>query len=106
MPSGVQTCALDRKSTRLNSSHGSISYAVFCFKKNDNEAHENNAVPEGHLERPLLGVRHQGARCPGGAHFFEHADVVGSEGLFFVFFLNGGPPGSPALPPPAAPPRS
>src|SRR3989337_1792773 len=34
MPSsGVQTCALDRKSTRLNSSHGSISYAVFCLKK-------------------------------------------------------------------------
>src|SRR3989337_2784552 len=33
MPSsGVQTCA-DRKSTRLNSSHGSISYAVFCLKK-------------------------------------------------------------------------
>src|SRR3989337_852224 len=30
---GVQTCALpiDRKSTRLNSSHGSISYAVFCL---------------------------------------------------------------------------
>src|SRR6266542_4986260 len=24
---------LDRKSTRLNSSHGSISYAVFCWKK-------------------------------------------------------------------------
>src|SRR3989337_2879659 len=24
---------LDRKSTRLNSSHGSISYAVFCFQK-------------------------------------------------------------------------
>src|SRR5207245_9853679 len=27
---GVHT---DRKSTRLNSSHGSISYAVFCLKK-------------------------------------------------------------------------
>src|SRR5689334_24254335 len=25
--------ALDRKSTRLNSSHSSISYAVFCLKK-------------------------------------------------------------------------
>src|SRR5207245_3963295 len=25
--------SLDRKSTRLNSSHGSISYAVFCLKK-------------------------------------------------------------------------
>src|ERR1039457_2641850 len=34
MPSsGVQTCALDRKSTRLNSSHLVISYAVFCLKK-------------------------------------------------------------------------
>src|SRR5207245_7790791 len=27
---------LDRKSTRLNSSHGSISYAVFCWKKKQN----------------------------------------------------------------------
>src|SRR5207245_9129624 len=26
-------CKRDRKSTRLNSSHGSISYAVFCLKK-------------------------------------------------------------------------
>src|SRR2546429_5115285 len=26
---------LDRKSTRLNSSHGYISYAVFCLKKKD-----------------------------------------------------------------------
>src|SRR5207245_3257803 len=26
----VRDLALDRKSTRLNSSHGSISYAVFC----------------------------------------------------------------------------
>src|SRR5207245_10431616 len=27
------TVQRDRKSTRLNSSHGSISYAVFCLKK-------------------------------------------------------------------------
>src|SRR2546422_7140709 len=27
----------DRKSTRLNSSHGYISYAVFCLKKKINE---------------------------------------------------------------------
>src|SRR5688572_31915997 len=27
------TTALDRKSTRLNSSHSQISYAVFCLKK-------------------------------------------------------------------------
>src|SRR3712207_8540095 len=28
---------LDRKSTRLNSSHANISYAVFCLKKNKDE---------------------------------------------------------------------
>src|SRR2546430_17258699 len=28
----------DRKSTRLNSSHSQISYAVFCLKKKKNEA--------------------------------------------------------------------
>src|SRR3712207_7904626 len=27
----------DRKSTRLNSSHANISYAVFCLKKKNNE---------------------------------------------------------------------
>src|SRR2546422_5950637 len=29
----------DRKSTRLNSSHGYISYAVFCLKKKKNISH-------------------------------------------------------------------
>src|SRR3712207_7069748 len=29
----VLAYALDRKSTRLNSSHANISYAVFCLKK-------------------------------------------------------------------------
>src|SRR3989442_9553245 len=32
-PPTVQTLKLDRKSTRLNSSHVRISYAVFCLKK-------------------------------------------------------------------------
>src|SRR3712207_8752507 len=30
---GAIALALDRKSTRLNSSHANISYAVFCLKK-------------------------------------------------------------------------
>src|SRR2546429_4551515 len=29
----ISPASLDRKSTRLNSSHGYISYAVFCLKK-------------------------------------------------------------------------
>src|SRR2546429_2332161 len=32
-PAADYPAALDRKSTRLNSSHGYISYAVFCLKK-------------------------------------------------------------------------
>src|SRR2546430_17668330 len=31
--SGCLTVEIDRKSTRLNSSHSQISYAVFCLKK-------------------------------------------------------------------------
>src|SRR5437867_6452549 len=32
-PSGADPAGEDRKSTRLNSSHRTISYAVFCLKK-------------------------------------------------------------------------
>src|SRR5256884_2170678 len=37
-PNGSRTLTgkRDRKSTRLNSSHGYISYAVFCLKKKNN----------------------------------------------------------------------
>src|SRR3712207_7733487 len=33
---------LDRKSTRLNSSHANISYAVFCLKKINESCHSND----------------------------------------------------------------
>src|SRR3712207_7816753 len=32
----------DRKSTRLNSSHANISYAVFCLKKKKKKINQNN----------------------------------------------------------------
>src|SRR5256886_10777975 len=32
----ANSVSLDRKSTRLNSSHSQISYAVFCLKKKNN----------------------------------------------------------------------
>src|SRR5687768_17969904 len=37
-----QSDSLDRKSTRLNSSHGYISYAVFCLKKKKTNTHPSN----------------------------------------------------------------
>src|SRR3712207_7942207 len=33
LTAALQRLAVDRKSTRLNSSHANISYAVFCLKK-------------------------------------------------------------------------
>src|SRR5688572_31088253 len=41
---------LDRKSTRLNSSHSQISYAVFCLKKKK----RNNARPSSEWKCVLL----------------------------------------------------
>src|SRR2546428_4591919 len=37
----VQLVGQDRKSTRLNSSHDQISYAVFCLKKKNRTAHSH-----------------------------------------------------------------
>src|SRR2546430_10492007 len=45
----------DRKSTRLNSSHSQISYAVFCLKKKKNDAYV--VVPHQHLLCPSHRVR-------------------------------------------------
>src|SRR5438132_9079436 len=52
------TLALDRKSTRLNSSHTVISYAVFCLKKKNK--HKRIIV-----EDSLTDDRH-GESCPAG----------------------------------------
>src|SRR5256885_6100154 len=59
--------AADRKSTRLNSSHLVISYAVFCLKKTTHigsqvrpprlKPHQPRAIDSGALELLLLGVR-------------------------------------------------
>src|SRR3989337_2258853 len=74
--------SLDRKSTRLNSSHGSISYAVFCLKKNNvtscstspprlNTSQRSTSAPP----RPPVSVgevrpRMGGHRLPGVDFFF------------------------------------
>src|SRR5438445_4030523 len=37
---GASYTLIDRKSTRLNSSHANISYAVFCLKKKKEKKHK------------------------------------------------------------------
>src|SRR2546430_12775168 len=43
----------DRKSTRLNSSHSQISYAVFCLKKKKNET---NRTIQRHLRTHIYRI--------------------------------------------------
>src|SRR2546430_13112516 len=53
---------LDRKSTRLNSSHSQISYAVFCLKKKTNNAEQ---VPRHCVGEVPLALRLRGdSRLP------------------------------------------
>src|SRR5256885_13146080 len=44
----------DRKSTRLNSSHLVISYAVFCLKKKKNQPLEARVQHDSMVQDPLL----------------------------------------------------
>src|SRR2546430_4424765 len=56
----------DRKSTRLNSSHSQISYAVFCLKKKNNQGQDDDRhcrntahmgrASSGRAARPRAGI--------------------------------------------------
>src|SRR3990167_10498348 len=50
---GENPCPTDRKSTRLNSSHSQISYAVFCLKK-------KKTSKERQPPSPALDSNHKG----------------------------------------------
>src|SRR2546430_12016940 len=49
----------DRKSTRLNSSHSQISYAVFSLKKKNQEAQRSAAPSLPEPQAPTLQQAHQ-----------------------------------------------
>src|ERR1017187_9382326 len=102
MRSAVRSIA-DRKSTRLNSSHRCISYAVFCLKKKNNK-NISACLPNPKAQRRTL--RHNPGRgeiCSEGG---GGAVVVGAparilSAVFFFFLKKRAPPEIPPLPPPA-----
>src|ERR1035437_9180835 len=85
----------DRKSTRLNSSHANISYAVFCLKKQDvNYIYELQKHGQQDNLKALGCVTDHGARA---------GITQGlSDILFFFFIITRPPPTSPL--PPTTPP--
>src|SRR2546430_6044857 len=55
----LQEIEQDRKSTRLNSSHSQISYAVFCLKKKKKKrpmpgTHNNYSMMNNHVMMPAV----------------------------------------------------
>src|SRR2546428_5118446 len=50
----LSTNTIDRKSTRLNSSHDQISYAVFCLKKKNNHTSHHHHVSSEATDSLLL----------------------------------------------------
>src|SRR5256884_765165 len=68
----------DRKSTRLNSSHGYISYAVFCLKTNRKQAWRRSRLQGSCrvVARTSNGV--EDARRGSGAAGRHHGRVDGS----------------------------
>src|SRR6202521_2494928 len=77
---------LDRKSTRLNSSHLRISYAVFCLKKKKQV--EVRAAPRSTVPYRSAGcsVRARGARVNGAATCARSPRCRDRICLSFFFF--------------------
>src|ERR1039458_8867729 len=93
----------DRKSTRLNSSHLGISYAVFCLKKKKLHTQPNLACT-WLGSTPIRGwvvLLFRVSPRRSGLAGIPPAVARLARGSFF-FFLNG--PGPPALPPFPPPP--
>src|SRR3954465_12794046 len=104
MPSsGVQTCALDRKSTRLNSSHTIISYAVFCLQKKILSHRPACEIPRDppHTD-PILAPQGADGGEPGARRGRRDAGRRSWRDRLFFFFNARGPPDSSLFPPHAA----
>src|SRR3954467_9755322 len=78
----------DRKSTRLNSSHTIISYAVFCLKKKKTETtyREDRAAVAG--VRPGLPAPTPPPRPPTAPPRGSRRSTCAPFSLFFFFFFN------------------
>src|ERR1039457_7256232 len=87
---------LDRKSTRLNSSHLVISYAVFCLKKNFAIGPGLGAAPAaaGPAASAAAGVRADGLGLGDGESLALSAVDAGVPELGFFFLMIRRPPRS------------
>src|ERR1039458_7345762 len=78
----------DRKSTRLNSSHLGISYAVFCLKKKKNKKNSTDNTATNTQFRLGSSPRGSQVRHDGALQLFScFCSLLSSFFFFFFFFL-------------------
>src|SRR3989337_960317 len=85
---GLHLGGRDRKSTRLNSSHGSISYAVFCLKKKKKQG--NLDIDRGRLSAGPWTWHETSQRAAAGSargRATKPRTDWPYAGCFFFFFL-------------------
>src|SRR5256886_2183652 len=76
---GAKVTVTDRKSTRLNSSHSQISYAVFCLKKKKKILTAFSVTHPGRQFRTFVGypLREHGTESPyRGSHAFMYTRIL------------------------------
>src|ERR1039458_4528999 len=97
---------LDRKSTRLNSSHLGISYAVFCLKKKKQHKRTTHVTTRAHKRLLILihARRRDGLPLCASPRQCLCGRLHGGGRLSLFFFKGGGPPGiHPFSPTPPSP---
>src|ERR1039458_2248176 len=89
----MPSSSIDRKSTRLNSSHLGISYAVFCLKKKNRYDRRPRILL---YTRPLAPPGVYGTRAAAGAtHPLNRIGKIVISipfKVYFFFFVVPGPP--------------
>src|ERR1035438_9396887 len=90
----------DRKSTRLNSSHLGISYAVFCLKKKKKKQESINTIlSEARIDDSVTSAyRRPGERPMRHVHHCSSVSTLRQFFCFFFFLMRRRPPRSTLFP--------
>src|SRR3954470_20574912 len=89
----------DRKSTRLNSSHVEISYAVFCLKKKDTRSSTTSHASDGYIrswyapDTPSTIMKKTWCELPDKLH-----EEIAPQAFVFFFLMIRRPPRSTLFP--------
>src|SRR5476649_2451976 len=100
MPRVPTPAGTDRKSTRLNSSHTVISYAVFCLKKKKSPTLPLRVLKKVARDKTCeqLDKACHGESCPLARGFYDCLPAARQAAVCFFFLMIRRPPRSTLFP--------